>query len=96
MAFAGGRGDASLAGALLAAAALADTFDGGFARSFTRTERQCRVGRQLDSLVDIVAFGVAPVAVLAALAPPEGAGVASVWWTAACAHFSPTPHRAGL
>lgn len=81
-----GRGGAAVAGALLAIAALADTFDGRFARSFTRTERQRRVGRELDSLVDLVGFGVAPVVVFAILAPPRGAIVASVWWIAACAY----------
>jgi len=86
MAAAGGRGGAALAGALLAIAALADTFDGRFARCFTRSERQRRVGRELDSLVDIVSFGVAPVVVLAKLAPPEGTIVASVWWIAAGAY----------
>ena len=86
IAAAGGHGGAPLAGALLAIAALADTFDGRFARSFERTERQRRVGGELDSLVDIVGFGVAPVVVFAMLAPPKGAGVTAVWWMAACAY----------
>src|SRR6266705_6057439 len=86
MAVAGSRGGAAFAGALLAIAALADTFDGRFARSFMRTERQRRTGRELDSLVDIVGFGVAPVVVLATLSPPEGAVVASLWWMAAGAY----------
>jgi len=86
MAAAGSRGGAAFAGALLAVAALADTFDGRFARSFMRTERQRRTGRELDSLVDIVGFGVAPVVVMATLSPPEGAVVASVWWIAAGAY----------
>jgi CDP-diacylglycerol--serine O-phosphatidyltransferase len=76
----------ALAGALLAVAALADTFDGRFAHVFTRSERQRRIGRDLDSLADIVAFGVAPVAVSASLAPPESAVPAFIWWTAACAY----------
>ena len=86
IAAAGGRGGAALAGALLAIAALADTFDGRFARSFARTERQRRVGRQLDSLVDMVGFGITPVVVFATLSPPEGVIVAPVWWIAACAY----------
>jgi CDP-diacylglycerol--serine O-phosphatidyltransferase len=83
IAAAGGRGGAALAGALLAVAALADTFDGRFARSFTRTARHRRVGRELDSLIDMAGFGVAPVVVFATLAPPQGAIVAPVWWIAA-------------
>src|SRR5207247_6978035 len=79
-------GGAALAGALLAMAALADIFDGRFARCFTRSERQRRVGRELDSLVDLVSFGVAPVVVFATLAPPAGAIVAPIWWIAACAY----------
>ena len=86
MAAAGGARGAAPAGALLAIAALADTFDGRFARCFTRSERQRRVGRELDSLIDIVSFGVAPVVVFATLAPPAGAIVTSVWWIAACAY----------
>ena len=96
MAAAGGRGGAALAGALLAIAALADTFDGRFARCFTRSERQRRVGRELDSLVDIVSFGVAPVVVLAKLAPPEGTIVASVWWIAAFERLQRRRTRCGL
>jgi len=85
MAAAGGARGTAPAGALLAIAALADTFDGRFARCFTRSERQRRVGRELDSLIDIVSFGVAPVVVFATLAPPAGA-ITSVWWIAACAY----------
>ena len=55
------------AGALLAGTALADTFDGRFARRFPRTERQRQVGAQLDSLVDAIVFGLAPVVVASAL-----------------------------
>jgi CDP-diacylglycerol--serine O-phosphatidyltransferase len=93
IAAAGGRGGAALAGALLAIAALADTFDGRFARSFARTERQRRVGRQLDSLVDMVGFGIAPVVVFGKLAPPQGAMVAWVWWISACAYVLATATR---
>ena len=73
----------SLAGALLALAAVSDTFDGRFARSFVRTDRQRQIGGELDSLVDALAFGLAPVVVLAQVPGREaGVGVAA-WWAAA-------------
>lgn len=62
----------AIAGIGLALAVVADTFDGRFARAFARTDRQQRIGHQLDSLVDAVAFGLAPVMVLAATAPHDG------------------------
>lgn len=72
-----------VAGALLAASALLDTFDGRFARLFHRTPRQARAGHELDSLVDVVAFGVAPVVVLSAAATAVGPGAAGVsFWAA--------------
>jgi CDP-diacylglycerol--serine O-phosphatidyltransferase len=78
----GRPGALHLAAALLAASALLDTFDGRFARLFTRTPRQARAGHELDSLVDVVAFGVAPVVVLSAAAA-TGAGADGVtFWIA--------------
>lgn len=68
-----------LAGAFLALAALSDTFDGAFARRFIRSERQQRVGGELDSLVDAIAFGLAPVVVVATL-PDRPSGVLAGWW----------------
>jgi CDP-diacylglycerol--serine O-phosphatidyltransferase len=73
-----------LAAAALGLAAIADTFDGRFARSFTRTPRQAQHGKEIDSLVDAIAFGVAPVAVLCAGTQPAG-WTALVWW--GCAIF---------
>ena len=49
------------AGLLLAISALADTFDGKFARLFKRSESEKAFGAQLDSLVDGVSFGIVPV-----------------------------------
>jgi CDP-diacylglycerol--serine O-phosphatidyltransferase len=43
-------------GLFLALAALADTFDGKFARRFQRTDFDRSFGVQLDSLVDAVSF----------------------------------------
>ena len=71
-----------LAGGCLAAASLADTFDGKFARLFPRTEDDSRFGVQIDSLADVVAFGVAPVVVLHTMAPPA-AGLMTIAWLAA-------------
>jgi hypothetical protein len=65
-------GSFAAAGALLAAAALADTFDGRVARRFTRTDRQRQVGAELDSLVDAMVFGLAPIVILSAPARPDG------------------------
>ena len=73
VAVAGGAG-APAAGGWLALAALLDTFDGRFARCVERTSRQCRVGCEIDSLVDVCAFGMGPVGVLEAVSPP-GSGL---------------------
>jgi phosphatidylserine synthase len=54
-----------LAGMALAISAIADTLDGRFARSFARSGRQSRIGRELDSLVDAATFGVAPLVIVA-------------------------------
>ena len=78
----------AVAGIGLALAVVADTFDGRFARAFARTDRQQRIGHQLDSLVDAVAFGLAPVMVLAATAPREGIIDLLCWWIAAAAHVA--------
>jgi len=78
-----GDGGLSLSGALLALAAVSDTFDGRFARSFKRSDRQRRIGGELDSLADAVVFGFAPVVVLAEI-PGLGTGIVGLgWWTAA-------------
>jgi CDP-diacylglycerol--serine O-phosphatidyltransferase len=74
---------AYVAGACLALAALADTFDGRFARLFARTERQAAAGGTIDSLVDACVFGMAPIAVLARLATPPPGLEALIWWVAA-------------
>ena len=58
---ASGTNHVPLAGLAVAMSAIADTFDGRFARRFARSPRQARVGHELDSLVDVAAFGVAPV-----------------------------------
>ena len=61
------RGNGSAAGALIALSVVADTFDGRFAGLFRRTDTQRRVGVQLDSLSDAIAFGIAPAVCMGAL-----------------------------
>ncbi len=58
------------AGIGIAVAALADMYDGKFARFFQRGSDQKAFGTQLDSLVDAVAYGAGPVVCLTALANP--------------------------
>ena len=53
---------------LLLLCGLCDAFDGKVARiKKNRTERECKFGIQIDSLSDIVAFGVLPACIGAAL-----------------------------
>ncbi|MEP6730777.1 MAG: CDP-alcohol phosphatidyltransferase family protein [bacterium] len=70
---------AHLAGAAIAASVITDTFDGRFARRFTRTVTERDFGVQLDSLVDAVCAGVAPVVVTAALLRPSGGLSGAIW-----------------
>lgn len=83
------RGSAAGAGACLALAALADTFDGRFARLFNRSPEDEALGAELDSLVDAVSFGAAPVAVLGILLSSVAprAEMAS-WWAAAAVYVA--------
>lgn len=75
-----GRG---VACALIAASALADTFDGRFARRFARSARQSRIGAETDNLVDAVVFGVVPVVVVSRIVPQPAGAPAALWWGAA-------------
>lgn len=87
------HGSLAAAGAFLSAAALADTFDGRFARRFTRNDRQRRLGTQLDSLVDAIVFGLAPIVVVSAL-PGRADGLAdALWWMAAFCYVLATVTR---
>lgn len=49
-----------VAGAAIALAVIADTFDGRFARRFGTDPRRSALGVELDSLADAIAFGIAP------------------------------------
>jgi CDP-diacylglycerol---serine O-phosphatidyltransferase len=68
------------AGAFMAVAVIADTFDGRFARLFDRTSFQSAFGVQLDSLADAVTSGLVPVIVLASDNTPATWGAALAWW----------------
>jgi CDP-diacylglycerol--serine O-phosphatidyltransferase len=72
-------------GSLLGLCALADMFDGRFASLFKRTEMQKKFGIQLDSLVDVVVFGLVPVVCLHALILFESGEQRVFWWL--CAFF---------
>jgi phosphatidylserine synthase len=70
------------AAACIAAAVIADTFDGRFARLFNRDDDRRAFGAGLDSLSDAVSFGAAPPICLSVLSrPPEGM-LAIAWWAA--------------
>lgn len=66
------QGSVAEAGALIALSVVADTFDGRFARLFTRTDNQRALGVQLDSLSDAIAFGAAPCVCMTLLASATG------------------------
>jgi CDP-diacylglycerol--serine O-phosphatidyltransferase len=70
------------AGGCIAVAALADTFDGRFARRFHRSREQEAIGLQLDSLVDAVSFGFVPVATMSILLFLSAHAVSVGWWIA--------------
>jgi CDP-diacylglycerol--serine O-phosphatidyltransferase len=77
------NGSGAAAGAFLALAALADTFDGRFARLFRRKQDQQALGVQLDSLSDAVSFGAAPVVSVAVLLTGKAGAITVWWWVAA-------------
>jgi CDP-diacylglycerol---serine O-phosphatidyltransferase len=89
-------GNADAAGALLAGAAIADTFDGRFARRFTRSPALAAMGTQLDSLVDGVTFGLAPVIIGGVLFRPVTGMAEWIWWMAAFVYASCALTRLGF
>lgn len=68
------------AGALMAVAVIADTFDGLVARMFDRTGFQSAFGVQLDSLTDAVTCGFVPLIVLASDTTLATWGAVFAWW----------------
>jgi CDP-diacylglycerol--serine O-phosphatidyltransferase len=80
-------GGLRLAAALIAACAVLDSIDGPLARA---RGQATTFGQCLDSLADLVAFGVAPAVMLrdgpTLPAVPAAAAVAALWWCG-CAMF---------
>src|SRR5688572_8295431 len=56
-------------GAGIALAIALDLFDGRFARMFPRTADERRVGVEIDSLADVISFGLAPSVCLLRVVP---------------------------
>lgn len=56
-------------GAGIALSIALDLFDGRFARLFPRTEDEQRIGVEIDSLADVISFGLAPPVCLLRVAP---------------------------
>ena len=79
-------GKAPVAGFLIAAAVIADTFDGRFARRFGNDPRRRALGVELDSLADAIAFGIAPPLCAALLLHGEMDARGAALWGAAFVH----------
>jgi len=59
----------SWAGAGIALAIAFDLFDGRFARLFSRTPEEQQVGVEIDSLADVIAFGLTPAVCVLRVVP---------------------------
>jgi CDP-diacylglycerol--serine O-phosphatidyltransferase len=86
----------SIAGALIALSAAADTLDGRFARLFRRDERQQRFGVELDSLADALTFGLVPVVALYLLIEFESPAARVAWIAAAFGYVVSAVTRLGF
>lgn len=81
------RGKGSAAGLCIGVSALMDVFDGKFARLFQRSGLERKMGVEMDSLADSVAFGFTPVLCLLFLGPlqpwslPAGVFYTVAAWT---------------
>jgi phosphatidylserine synthase len=73
----------SWAGAGIAAAFAFDLFDGRFASLFRRTKEDEKVGVELDSLADVLAFGLTPAVCVYRVVPAPGAAAQTVLLLAA-------------
>lgn len=73
----------ALVGLCIGVSAIADAFDGRFARLFPRSTDEQRFGGQIDSLADAVAFGVVPPVCLFRLASPPAGPLRWAWLAAA-------------
>ena len=77
----GGTGSIYAAGATIAAALVFDMLDGRVARW---RHRASEMGKELDSLADVISFGVAPAAVAYALGLRGALDVAALLFFVAC------------
>ena len=87
------HGIGAAAGALIAVAAIADTFDGRLARRFRRTESMRAFGAELDSLCDAAVFGAAPVVCSASLTRSAAGAWEFLWWCSAFTFIACTVTR---
>jgi CDP-diacylglycerol--serine O-phosphatidyltransferase len=62
------NGRIEFAALMIVAAVLLDSMDGALARSL---HAQSRLGAELDSLADVISFGVAPAILVGAMLPPD-------------------------
>jgi CDP-diacylglycerol---serine O-phosphatidyltransferase len=83
------------AGAAMALAVIADTFDGKFSRRFTRTPFQSAFGVQLDSLADAITSGFVPVIVMTSTALGRETWQVGLWAVAALAYVVAALTRLG-
>lgn len=90
------HGSAAAAGALIAVAAIADTFDGRLARRFRRSDSMRAFGAELDSLCDAAVFGAAPIVCSVWLNKPAPGLWEFVWWSSAFVYIACTVTRLGF
>jgi CDP-diacylglycerol--serine O-phosphatidyltransferase len=83
------------AGAAMALAVIADTFDGKFSRSFSRTPFQSAFGVQLDSLADAITSGFVPVIVMTSTVLGRETWQVGLWAIAALAYVVAALTRLG-
>jgi len=89
------QGLGHLTAAMWALSALFDNFDGAFASRFRRDAMQKEFGRELDTLIDCIAFGIVPIACLRMLAFPRGAALRIAFAVASLAFVLATVTRLG-
>ena len=66
------NGRPEFAALMIVAAVLLDSMDGALARSL---HAQSRLGAELDSLADVISFGVAPAILVGTMLPPDAQGL---------------------
>ena len=84
-----------LTAAVWTLSALLDNFDGAFASLFKRDEMQKEFGKELDSLIDCIAFGIVPIACLRLVAYPQGTALRVAFVVASMLYVVATVTRLG-